>query len=74
MADPLSFVLGGGGYRAYKYVPWGRVEEVMPYLIRRAQVSRVDLTLAKTLFLLSALWGWGKFFNVFWCSGLELQK
>lgn len=38
MADPLSFVLGNGGYRAYKYVPWGRVEEVMPYLIRRAQV------------------------------------
>lgn len=37
MADHLTFSLGGRGYNAYKYVPYGRVDEVLPYLIRRAQ-------------------------------------
>ena len=37
MADHLSYTLGRHGYRAYKYVPFGPWEEVMPYLIRRAQ-------------------------------------
>ena len=37
MADHLTFTLGGHGYGAYKYVPFGSVGEVMPYLIRRAQ-------------------------------------
>ena len=37
MADHLTFHLGAQGYRAYKYVPYGKVNEVMPYLIRRAQ-------------------------------------
>uniref|UniRef100_A0A7S3L645 Proline dehydrogenase n=1 Tax=Amphora coffeiformis TaxID=265554 RepID=A0A7S3L645_9STRA len=36
MADNLSFNLGKHGYRAYKYVPYGEVKMVMPYLIRRA--------------------------------------
>ena len=37
MADNLTYTLGAHGYGAYKYVPFGPIEEVMPYLIRRAQ-------------------------------------
>lgn len=36
MADNLSFNLGKHGYRAFKYVPYGPIKMVMPYLIRRA--------------------------------------
>jgi proline dehydrogenase len=37
MADNLTFTLGNAGYAAFKYVPYGAVELVMPYLVRRAQ-------------------------------------
>ena len=37
MRDNLTFALGKRGYNAYKYVPYGKVDEVLPYLIRRAQ-------------------------------------
>jgi len=37
MADHLTFTLGVNGYKAYKYVPYGPIEEVVPYLIRRTQ-------------------------------------
>eukprot|EP00808_Paulinella_micropora_P028165 g48725.t1 len=36
MADHLTFGLGAHGYKAYKYVPYGPLHSVMPYLIRRA--------------------------------------
>ncbi len=37
MSDHISFNLSAGGYNVAKYVPYGPVHEVMPYLIRRAE-------------------------------------
>lgn len=37
MSDHISYNLTLGGYNVAKYVPYGPIKEVMPYLIRRAQ-------------------------------------
>ncbi|KAI9906042.1 hypothetical protein PsorP6_013881 [Peronosclerospora sorghi] len=37
MCDHVSYTLGANAYKVFKYVPYGPIREVLPYLIRRAQ-------------------------------------
>ena len=37
MSDNISYNLAKAGYNVAKYVPYGPVKSVMPYLIRRAE-------------------------------------
>lgn len=37
MGDHISFNLAAAGYNVVKYVPYARVRDVLPYLIRRAE-------------------------------------
>ncbi len=37
MSDHISFNLSNAGFNVAKYVPYGPIREVMPYLIRRAE-------------------------------------
>ncbi len=37
MSDNITFNLAEAGYRASKYLPYGPIKEVLPYLVRRAE-------------------------------------
>ena len=37
MSDHISYNLADAGYNVVKYLPYGPIKEVMPYLLRRAQ-------------------------------------
>jgi len=48
MADHLTFHLAAHGLNAYKYLPYGPVAEVVPYLLRRAHENADALSNAST--------------------------
>ncbi|KAG7400317.1 hypothetical protein PHYBOEH_006257 [Phytophthora boehmeriae] len=47
MCDHVSYTLGSNKYKVFKYVPYGPIHEVLPYLVRRAQENSGLMTGAK---------------------------
>jgi proline dehydrogenase len=43
MQDQISYTLSHHGYASYKYLPYGMIDEVIPYLLRRAQENSAVL-------------------------------
>ncbi|RXM93912.1 putative proline dehydrogenase 2 [Acipenser ruthenus] len=43
MCDHVSLTLGQEGYAIYKSIPYGSIDSVLPYLVRRAQENRTVL-------------------------------
>ena len=48
MADHISFNLASKGYQVVKYIPYGPIKEVIPYLIRRAQENSSSMSKPNT--------------------------
>ncbi|CEO99395.1 unnamed protein product (mitochondrion) [Plasmodiophora brassicae] len=48
MADHVTLTLSAAGYATYKYVPFGPIGKVVPYLLRRAEENSV-VTVGTTL-------------------------
>lgn len=55
MSDNITFNLAKAGFRVSKYLPYGSIEDVIPYLLRRAQEnSSVAGQTGRELFLLAS--------------------
>ena len=49
MHDHTTHTLASKGYKTFKYLPYGPVEDVIPYLLRRAQENRAIFMESKRL-------------------------